>query len=88
MRRRQIEQDALKQFRRTRNKIDPDVLDDLRDVIQQSHQDDVSTGTLESTTDLKIDREKNLETIERFLQLSSQKEAIKSMMAEIITNKS
>ena len=68
---RQVRDDALEQFRETREKLEtenPELLGSLRDKIIESGQGVAVSG--EDSKTVPIDRKKNMDTVLRFLEIN------------------
>jgi hypothetical protein len=65
--------EALKRLRAARQRIDPGVLDRVRQAIALQAVSEMSAPIEVTDSDTRIDRGKNMSTVMKFLQLNSEK---------------
>jgi hypothetical protein len=80
----------MKNYRAARKNIDPELLENIRVLIAEKMQEGALESKQEQTQNaqLKIDRRKNLQTIQKVLELTSHQtdfqQKIKKMLVEIL----
>ena len=84
-----IKKEALKQLRETRGIINaqyPDLLDTMRGVVNkiQEHENHPGLRTPDETM-VKIDQQKNMETILKFIELKPHSDGLKQELKRILS---
>lgn len=79
-----VQEEALKQFRALRARIEsqkPDLLGDLRDQLFADEKETIDTAR---KSDLVIDRKKNMATVLKVLELKNGSDSFKKELAKLL----
>ena len=84
----EIKEHALKQLRETRAMIEgqsPDLLKKMQDIIGAMDKEPESRQKPEENSMVEIDRQKNLETVLRFIELKPHSDNLKQELKKLLT---